>query len=281
MSFTLHRPRTPEEALLLQKESGGSYLAGGTVTLVNYHRSLEIGGDIISLEAIPGWDSITATETEIQIGPLVTFDRIESSELLHREATALWQAAREVGGPQIRNRATIGGNLCAASPSADAAPPLLALSACVTLLGEYGARTLPLSRFFLGRFCTALRPDELLCGISIPRENRISRFAKVGKRQALAVSAVNMAVSAIRDENGLRRIAISVGAAAPEPRVCYRAIEALGDHPGPEAIAEACREIQSDISPIDDRWATEEYRRAAAANLLAALLDELQKGETP
>ena len=120
MSFTLHRPRTPEEALLLQKETGGSYLAGGTVTLVNYHRSLEIGGDIISLEAIPGWDSITATETEIQIGPLVTFDRIESSELLHREATALWQAAREVGGPQIRNRATIGGNLCAASPSADA-----------------------------------------------------------------------------------------------------------------------------------------------------------------
>ena len=274
MHFDLHRPNSVEEAIALYRETGGTYLAGGTVLLVNHHNGGDIGRHLISLERISALRGIRETEDGIVIGPCTTLDEIEQSELLQEKAHALWQAAGQVGGPQVRNRGTIGGNLAAGSPSADAAAPLLALGAILRLQGPDGSRNLPLDSLFVDVFKTSLLPGELICEILLPSSATcVSRFAKVGKRNALAISCINMAV-AHRPESGW---SVAVGAAAPTPRLCRRTMELLNESSLTEArIAQACEAILTEISPIDDRWATASYRRRVCVNLLKAMLKEVR-----
>lgn len=278
MSFTLYRPHSAEEALCLWDKTHGNFLAGGTVALVNAHRSLPLGEHVISLEAIPGWDTIRETADALLLGPLVTFDAIEQSPCCRDAAHALWQAACEVGGPQIRNRATVGGNLSAASPAADSAPALLALGAEVLLQSREGIRTLPLSEFFVGPGRTVLRPGELLCSIRIPKmAGGVSRFAKVGKRNALAVSCAGLAVAGVLTSTGLSQITIAAGSVAPTPLLCPKTSALLNAGAlTPDRVQEAALLLQGEIAPRDDRWATAEYRRTVCGNLLSKLLSELK-----
>ena len=111
MHFDLHRPNSVDEALALYQQTGGSYLAGGTVLLVNHHNGADIGRHLISLEGICALHGIRETEDSIVIGSCVTMDEIENNAALREHAFALWQSATEIGGPQIRNRATIAGNI--------------------------------------------------------------------------------------------------------------------------------------------------------------------------
>lgn len=271
MSYTLYRPETPEEAVKLQTETEGKYLAGGTVALVQAHRRAEIGAHQISLDRIPALHEIRVNESFLSLGAMLTMSALEESGIVKEEAYALWQAASEVGGPQIRNRATLGGNLAAASPSSDCATPLLALDAVMMLFGKNGWRQVSIRDFFLGRFSTVLQPDELIVSVDIPRaEGRTSAFRKVGKRNALAVSCLNMAV--VRRET---EIAVSVGAAAPKAVYCAGTSEIL-TRDGSNIDA-ALEKLQTEISPIDDRWATASYRRLVAGNLLKALLTETEE----
>ena len=272
MSFSLHLPETVEAAIAAQVETGGRYLAGGTVLLVNRHRGQDIGGDLVSLERVTSLRRIALTGNSLEIGSGVTFDAIEHSDLVREHAFALWQAACEVGGPQIRHRATLGGNLAAASPSADAAPPLLALNASVRVQGQQGERLMPLDGFFKGRLQTALAPDELITAVVIPLDGHpVSRFAKVGKRSALAVSCINMALARLDDGT----IRVAVGAAAPEARLCRETSRLLSQ--SPEAVEDAKALILTEISPIDDRWATASYRNLVCRNLLGELLSQIKE----
>lgn len=279
MSFTLHRPRSPEEALLLRQQTGGAFLAGGTVLMVDLRRGKAAPQDVISLHDIPALHTLEETAEELLLPALFTFDGIEESPLCRDHAFALWQAAREVGGPQVRNRATLGGNLAAGSPSADSAAPLLALGASVTLQSMAGERTLPLSSFFLAPGQTALRPDELLTVIRIPKAGLCSRFRKVGRRQALSVSAASLAVAARQGGEGLTAFSVAAGSVAPTPRYCGKTAACLnGGALTPERLEEAGRILQTEISPIDDRWATAKYRRVVCGNLLPELIKELKGG---
>jgi len=273
MQFKLHRPNSIEEAVALYRETGGTYLAGGTVLLVDHHSGKHIGHDLISLENISSLRGIRETAEGIVIGSCTTLDELDRSDLLRERACALWQAAGQVGGPQVRNRGTIGGNLAAGSPSADAAAPLLALGAILRLQGPGGSRELPLQSLFADVFKTNLLPGELITEILLPAGGScVSRFTKVGKRNALAISCINMAV-AHSPESGW---SVAAGAAAPTPRLCRCTMELLNEGPlTEERLARACEAILTEISPIDDRWATASYRRRVCVNLLKAMLKEV------
>lgn len=294
MSYILHRPTSLQEAISLQLKTGGAYLAGGTVTLVNYHKRRAVSEDQISLDAIkelrgielkesaaPGAaHSGTASNKTLSIGALTTMDELESSENVKKYAYALWQAASEVGGPQIRNRATLGGNLASASPSSDCATPLLAMNTSLVVCGAAGSRVISLRDFFLGRFQHVLTKDEIIVSVEIPvfidettgESLTCSSFRKVGKRNALAVSCLNMAVVRTEDQ-----VDVAVGAAAPKVVYCVKTSQLLSASPAD--ISGALEAIQTEISPIDDRWATASYRRTVCGNMLKALLNEVQSAE--
>lgn len=272
MNFTLHCPETVEAAIAAQAETGGRYLAGGTVLLVNRHQGHDIGHSLISLDRIPSLRTVALTGETLEIGAGVTFDAIEHSDLVREHAYALWQAACEVGGPQIRHRATLGGNLASASPSSDGTPPLLALNASLRVQGQSGERLIPLDGFFKGYLQTVLAPDELITAVVIPLEGRpVSRFAKVGKRNALSVSCLNMALARLSDGT----VRVAVGAAAAEARLCLETSRLLSH--SPEAIEEAKDLILTEISPRDDRWATASYRNLVCRNLLGELLSQIKE----
>lgn len=273
MHFHLHRPNSVEEALALYRQTGGSYLAGGTVLLVNHHNGADIGRDLISLEGVCALHGIRETEDAIIIGAFATMDEIENSSILRKHAFALWQSATEIGGPQIRNRATIAGNIAGGSPASDIAAPLLALGAVLRLQGPDGGRELPVKDLFVHVFKTILLPGEIITEIVVPKiPDVVSRFAKVGKRNALAISCINMAVA--HDPAG--GWSVAVGAAAPTARLCMRTMQILNEGPLDAAcIRRACEEIVTEIAPIDDRWATASYRRKVCANLLKAMVKEV------
>ena len=268
MHFNLHTPKTIREALKMKQETSGAWLAGGTVLLVNNHQGKPISEDMISLEKLDELKNIRENETDIVIGSLVTFDDIEKSEIVNKNAFALWEAACSVGGPQIRHRATIGGNIAVASPASDGVTPLMALDASVKLTSAEGERYVKLTDFYVGKFQTAMKKDELLTAVIIPKASRISRFIKVGKRQALAVSSINSAIA--KTGEGIR---FCVGSSAPEVRYCKKSSAALSEG----KLDEACRELQTEISPIDDRWGTADYRRQVAENLMKKLYRELEE----
>lgn len=272
MQFALHRPNSIEEALALYRQTGGSYLAGGTVLLVNRHNGADIGRHLISLENISALHGIRETDDGIVIGACTTLDEIECSRLLREQAYSIWQAAAETGGPQIRNRATIAGNIAGGAPSSDLAAPLLALGAVLRLQGPEGSRELPVKDLFVHVFKTSLLPGEFITEIIIPQDTGISHFVKVGKRNALAVSCINMAVA----HSPKGEWSVAVGAAAPTPRLCLRTMEILNEGPLDEArLSRACEMILTEIAPIDDRWATASYRRKVCVNLLKSMVKEV------
>ena len=273
MQFALHRPNSIPEALDLYAQTGGSYLAGGTVLLVNHHKGANIGSHLISLERISALHGIRETEEGIVIGACTTLDEIEHSALIREKAFSVWQAASETGGPQIRNRATIAGNIAGGSPASDLAAPLLALGAVLRIHGPEGSRELPIRELFIHVFKTSLLLGEFISELLIPRnEGAISRFVKVGKRNALAVSCINMAVA--RTSAGVW--AVAVGSAAPTPRLCSKTMAVLNEGPLDEdRLNRACEIILTEIAPIDDRWATASYRRKVCVNLLKSMVKEV------
>lgn len=272
MSIPLYIPESLEEAVALQAK-GGTYIAGGTILYVLLHRNLDVGPALISLEKIPELGAVSLTEDTISLGALTTMDTLEHNETVKKNAFALWQAAVELGGPQIRNRATLGGNIASASPSADCASPLLALNAILKTYGRNGWREIPIRKFFTGFQQTALEQGEILVSVDIPLRADFSAFRKIGNRKALAVSSVSMAL-AVKG----REISVAVSSVSPESRYCGKT-SALLTEGGitPETVAAAQELIQSEIAPIDDRWATESYRRTVCRNLLAALLNEAKE----
>lgn len=270
MQFHLHCPDTIEEALRVRREKGGAWLAGGTVLLVNKHQGKPINPELISLDKLNELKQIRETENEVIIGALVTFDELEKSEVIRSRFPALWKAACQVGGPQIRHRATIGGNIAVASPASDGVTPLMALDASLRLIGPEENRIVKLTEFYTGKFKTDIKSDELLAEVIISKNSTWSGFVKVGKRSALAVSCLNASMAKIGD-----KIRLTIGSAAPEVRYCVRTSDALteGD------LTKACQMLQTEISPIDDRWGTADYRRKVAQNVMTSLYHELEENE--
>jgi xanthine dehydrogenase small subunit len=199
------------------------------------------------------------------IGALATYTEIMRSTAVRRRLPMLADAAREVGGVQIQNRGTIGGNVANASPAGDTLPVLAAAEATVVLRSADGERRIPFGGFYTGYRATARRPDELIVALEIPPVTGRQWFRKVGTRSAQAISKVVMAGVVAP---GATRIAL--GSVAPTVVRASRTEAALASG---ATIEGAQHVLMDEIAPIDDVRSTADYRRRVAANLLARMLD--------
>ncbi len=194
------------------------------------------------------------------IGALATYTDLIRSRLVQTRVPMLAAAAREIGGAQIQNRGTIGGNVANASPAGDTLPVLAAAGARVVLVSQSGERAVPLAEFYTGYRTTVRRADELIGAIEIPAIDGRQWWRKVGTRRAQAISKVMMA--------GVRggEVRIALGAVAPTVVLAPGAARILSDG---GTLADAQAALALEIAPIDDLRSTREYRRAVAVNLLA------------
>jgi CO/xanthine dehydrogenase FAD-binding subunit len=195
----------------------------------------------------------------LSIGALASYTEIIRSPLVRRRLPILAAAAREIGGVQIQNRGTLGGNIANGSPAGDSLPVLAVADATLVLASAREERRVPFAAFYTGYRKSVLRPDELIAAVEIPRVPGLQWFRKVGTRAAQAISKVVLA--AVRSD----RPRLALGSVAPTvvrlPRT--EAVLASGS-----SIADARRELESEIQPIDDLRSTAEYRRRVSGNLL-------------
>lgn len=195
----------------------------------------------------------------LSIGALATYTRLTRSRLVAQRLPMLIDAARQVGGVQIQNRGTIGGNIANGSPAGDTLPVFAAVDAVVVVRSASAERRIPFAEFYVGYRANVLRADELITAVEVPRVDGIQWFRKVGTRAAQAISKVVMA--AVR--GGTPRVAF--GSVAPVVVRARGAEHALAAGQGIDAAADA---LERDVRPIDDVRSTAAYRRVVTRNLL-------------
>lgn len=269
--FDYHAPTSLEDAMELLSIYGGEakLLAGGTDLFVKMKQRLVEPRHIINLKNIEALTELKEGEHGVNIGAATSLRSIERSELIRKKLPLLHEAVRSIGSVQIRNMATIGGNLCNASPAADCAIALLALDAKARILGPEGARTVPLKEFFAGPGQTVLREDEVLVEVSIPPipEDVGTSFLKVG-RTSLDLATVNIAVVLRKTGEAVADCRIALGAVGPTPVRAYRAEEFMkGKEMTSDTLEAAANVVSEDIRPITDVRATAEYRREVSKTL--------------
>ena len=265
--FDFCQPRTVDEALDALSAGDGRVMpiAGGTNLMVNLKRAPLEADRVVDLSRIDGLARIEERDGVLAIGAGVTFAQLLDWRPGGAVAGLLGPMSAQFAGPLTRNLATIGGNLCDASPAADLSPPLLALEAGVTLASaRRGSRSLPLEDFFLGPRRTIRRADELLTRVEIPRPEGNERYFyyKLGKRRADAISIVSVALS-VRLRDGLvERARLALGAVGPVAMRVREAEDFLSGRPLDEsAIGAAARRAAAESRPIDDFRASASYRR--------------------
>ena len=220
-----------------------------------------------NLDALRG---IEARRQTLRIAALTTYTDLMTSGVIRRRLPMLAAAAREVGGVQIQNRGTLGGNVANASPAGDTLPVLLATDTVVVLRSTAGTRRVPMTSFYIGYRQTAARPDELIVAFEIPTVRGRQWFRKVGTRAAQAIAKI--VVAGVWDKARVgARPRLAMGSVAPIPLRLSQTEQALGSG---ASLAEAQAILQREIAPIDDLRSTEEYRRQVAANLLAQFCAE-------
>ena len=209
--------------------------------------------------------AIAVRDDVLTIGALANYTQIIQSKVVQQRLPMLAEASRQVGGVQIQNRGTLGGNIANGSPAGDTLPVLATADAILVLTSLDGDRRVPITSFYTGYRKSVLRSDEIISAVEIPRVTGGQWFRKVGTRAAQAISKLVMA--------GVRRPkpAIALGSVAPTVIRLPRTEAALA---GGASIAEASKVLQQEIAPIDDLRSTETYRRAVAKNLLEQFWSE-------
>jgi len=265
-----YRPRSLEEALELLAQRPGEVrpLAGGTDALVKAKDGLLDRASFFDVSGMRELREIEEQNAFVRIGAAVTHSELVASPLVARYLPALPPACAVIGGPQIRNRGTLGGNLANASPAADTLPALYAADAIVELCSVSERRELPIAHFFTGPRQTLLAPDELILAVRVPKRQGLrGAFLRLGQRQAQAISKVSVAVTAAFEDGVATDVRIAFGAVAPTVIRVPDAETAL-QRGGPGALDEAVAAAREAVKPIDDLRSSKEYRRSMSGVLL-------------
>jgi CO/xanthine dehydrogenase FAD-binding subunit len=265
----LRTPRSLRDAFrMLDAEGPLTPMAGCTDLYVALNLGELKSTSFLNLWPLESLRRIAVRDGALSIGPLCTYTDLRRSRLVQRRVPMLVAAAGEVGGPQIQNRGTIGGNIANASPAGDTLPVLAAADATVVVGSIRGQRRVAFTKFYTAYRRTVLQPDELIVAVEIPLIRGRQWFRKVGTRAAQAVSKVVMAAV---DAGSGETPCIAIGSVAPTVVRLPRTEAALASG---ASIRDAQRILSDEIVPIDDVRSTAEYRRRVAANLLASFWRE-------
>ena len=262
--FDYHRPRTLAEALELKATlPEARWIAGGTDLLVRMKDGTVRPPALISLRSIPGLSGVPQ-HGRVRIGAARTHSALLADPVLGARYPLLLQALGLLGTPQVRNVATLGGNLGNASPCADSAPPLLCLDARAVVASESGERELSLEALLCGPGQTTLGSDEVLVAVTLAPAPEGARGTFLKKRRVhvdLAQASV-AALAVVSDEGVCSHLRLAAGSVAPVP-IRLRLTEALltGERLGPEVLAAAAGAAQREVAPISDVRASADYRR--------------------
>ena len=261
----LRTPRSLRDALrMLDGEGPMTPMAGCTDLYVALNLGELKGTRFLNLWPLEPLRRMAVHDGVLSIGALCTYTDLMRSRLVRTRVPMLVAAAREVGGPQIQNRGTIGGNIANASPAGDTLPVLAAAGATVVLGSVRGERRIGFTEFYTAYRRSVLGPDELIVAVEIPAIRGRQWFRKVGTRAAQAISKVVMAAV---DTGSGEAPRIAIGSVAPTVVRLPRTEAALASG---ASIGDAQRILSNEIVPIDDVRSTAEYRRRVAANLLAS-----------
>lgn len=268
-SLDLVRPRSVDDALRsIADDPSLAPIAGCTDVFVGLNAGTLAGTRFLDLWPLEELREIGIRNGAISIGALATHTAIQESPAVVSRVPILAAACREIGGAQIQNRGTLGGNVANGSPAGDTLPVLAVAEAVVVLRSATQERRIPFTSFFTGYRQTVRRPDELIVAFELPPLDQVQWFRKVGTRAAQAISKVVMAVV------GGERPRVAVGSVAPTVIRCARTEAALA---GGATFDEASRIIESEVQPIDDLRSTADYRRRVCGNLLRRFGTDTQR----
>ncbi len=279
LDFEGRSPKTLEDALAALREPGSLVLAGGTDLLNNIKLNLIRPRRLVYVLGIPELAAIQVDEKGLKIGAGARLSDIENHPQVIKRYPALVEAINVIGGTQIRNLATLAGNICNASPGADTPPILLVLDAEVEICRANGdgvqCSSLPLGGFFAGPKKTVLKQGQMLSAVLVPRpaDHCGTAFRRLA-RVSLDIAKINCAAYLRRDGDTIRQARVALGSVAPTPVRAPTIEKALEGQRFSRGLFEEAAELASeDIAPIDDVRSTEQYRRQVASLLIKETLE--------
>lgn len=280
--FSYYRAKTLDDALTLLKTLEGktSVIAGGTDYLAKVKKGQTKPENLVDLSFLKELNYIKLNSVTVKIGSLTRHKDIADSDVIKNSVPILTDAESNIGSVEIRNKGTLAGNLCNASPAADTAPPLLVLDSKLKIQSKDAERIVPINEFFLGPGKTVLKPDELLTEIQVPAFSDVgSCFLKLGRRTAFTLSVVSIAALVSERANCFKDVKIALGSVAPTPIRAYKAESFLiGKEISQKRIDDAAGIVSEEVKPISDARGTAEYRREMSKVLARrALLEALGK----
>ncbi len=272
--LTYHEPESLKDAFALLEGQGenAKLLAGGTDLIIEIKQETKSPDHLISLRSIPGLQDLDYSNGELCIGAMVTHRMIEQSKLIREKFSLLADAVDNLGSVQVRNVATIGGNICNGAPSADTAAPVVALGAKLVLEGPAGERQVNVEEFFQGPGKTALAPGEILRAIRIPAlpQGAGSCYIKHARRKAMDLPLLGIAVIVVPDDNMVCREArIALSLAGPIPFRAKKAEAFVTGKPLSREIWEQAAQIAvSESNPRTSFRTTADYRKKMISALI-------------
>jgi xanthine dehydrogenase iron-sulfur cluster and FAD-binding subunit A len=280
---TYFQPTSLEETLALLEQYAGEarLVAGGTDVLVELQRGVKPTNTLIDVTALPDLKYIREEQGFLHLGALVTHNDVVSSTVCVQQALPLAQACWVVGAPQIRNRATIVGNLMTASPANDTITALMALGAELVLLSRRGERVVALEHFYPGFRRTAIQPDELVREIRVPamRPNQRGMFLRLGLRRAQAISVLDFAIVLSFENEAISEASITLGSLAPTIIHAHSIESYLIGKALDETVCRRAGQLAlNDATPIGDVRGSAEYRNATLAALVTQALQQIAAG---
>ena len=278
----LYEAESVQDAVRLRLEHPeAQIIAGGTDVLVQMREGKRAGKELISIYGIDALRGITLDAAEnIRIGSLTSFSHITRDPIIQQYINVLGEAVDQVGGPQIRNAGTIGGNTCNGVTSADSASTLFAWDAIIELTGKDGVRRLPIQDFYLGAGKVDIHPDEIQTAILIPRasyENCYGHYIKYAMRNAMDIATTGCSVNVVlsEDKKSLARVRIAYGVAGPIPtRVPTAEAAATGKPLTRETVDTFAAAVLEDIHPRNSWRASKDFREHIAVEMARRCLME-------